>query len=186
MMEDTITRLLRDRATSYEDMLNGQNNVPIYARVPVYCQELLQWCASNLDTYLDPTEHEYHITVCYSKEPVNVKAVPLFKAINIERNGYGRHLARYGNSLVLVLDDDEAKPLYRIWEAFCNAGASWDFPSYSAHVSLSTTSKLEESDLRTIAPYTGKLTLGHVKVAVITPETSNDEKPHLIGKYRFL
>ncbi len=184
MMEDKITRLLRERTAPYEDMLNGQNNIPIYARVPVYCQGLLQWCAANLDTYLDPAEHEYHITVCYSKEPVNITAVPLFKPIDIDRNGYGRHLARYGGSLVLVLDDDESKPLHRIWQAFNTAGASWDFPSYSAHISLSTMSKIPEDMLDTIVPYTGNLTLGAVKVDAMTDGSNGAEKPHLVGKYR--
>jgi hypothetical protein len=50
---------------------------------------------------------------------------------------------------------------------FKDAGASWDYDDFKAHVTISYNSKL---DLKTVKPYTGRLVFGYEVFKPLDPD----------------
>lgn len=74
-----------------------------------------------------------HVTVAYSKQPVSPDGVPRLSAGMVVPPG-GRSVERFGDAAVLCVDCPE---LQRRWQEYRDAGASWDYPTYRPHVTLS-------------------------------------------------
>ena len=135
---------------------------PIVAMVPVMnSQDLLDWAAeAGFEKLCAPSE--LHCTVAYSKSPIDWNAVaPMNTTFSLAPNE-GRTLNFLGDNgaLVLILAEDEATKLREIWQKYRDAGASWDYPDYLAHVTLSYQSGLSEDDLIKMRPYNGALLFG--------------------------
>lgn len=159
----------------------------IYASFVVHPTNAFEaWCKEHLDRYFDPTGYDYHCTVCYSESPFNAEGIQ-HKTQFFRRRSAKRRLAKFGDSVVLILGDDENKPFRRMWKQFMSAGASYGFPKYVAHVSLSKESRLTQEMLDKIPAYDGELHFGPMHVEPIRPK-SPDDKPrkdrHRKGKRR--
>jgi uncharacterized protein len=77
---------------------------------------------------------EMHVTLAYSKDPVdwtNSVFIPDHSTVLVE--GGERSIQRFGSAVVMVFD---YRPFHQRWAQFIMAGASWDFPEYNAHVTL--------------------------------------------------
>jgi hypothetical protein len=60
--------------------------------------------------------------------------------------------------------------LQQRWQEFCDGGASWDFPTYQSHVTVT----YQDVDLSQVEPYQGDLIFGPEKFAVVD-EDWNDK-----------
>jgi hypothetical protein len=102
---------------------------------------------------------DLHVTICYSKTPVdweNVRGKGLIPgAVTIE-NVQGRKVMVLGvETAVLKFESASFKAR---WEMLNNRGCSHDYPTYLAHVSFA--SKGSNLDLSTVDPYMGPLEFG--------------------------
>lgn len=180
-MNDKLAEILsREAPTPLKGIL------PIYARCPVYSAGLIDWCAQHLDYYMDPEKHEYHTTVCYSKEAIPVKDLPTSKTFTLKANENGRSLKKFGDTLVLALGRNESARLRGLHWKFRKCGASHDFSTYEPHISLSKESAIPEDSLSTLPVYSGSITFGPCRIREIEQlEGSTEVTPHKPGKGRF-
>lgn len=79
---------------------------------------------------------DMHVTLAYSKEPVNWN-LPDFRrnseTVIVEDNGDRRFDIFGDDALVLRFN---YQPFNLRWAEFVMAGASWDYPTYEAHVTV--------------------------------------------------
>ncbi|WP_066546801.1 phage portal protein family protein [Sphingomonas sp. CCH15-F11] len=136
---------------------------PLYVyRKLVNATELLEWARSQgFTTTLEPDD--LHVTVTYSKRPVNWFAMtgwggPAELVVEpggprlVRRMGAG---GSEGEAIALLFQD--ASLQWRHQE-MRDAGASWDHPSYLPHVTISYQG--EPIDLDQVEPYRGRLVFG--------------------------
>jgi PBSX family phage portal protein len=119
--------------------------------------ELIAWAKNQgMSTCLPP--EAMHVTVCYSKTPFNVRGLwPDKNAINC--TGGKRELAEFGpekDTVVLVFESESLQMDHKM---YMQAGASFDFPEYRPHVSL-TMKKPKNLAVQKIIPYDGVISLG--------------------------
>lgn len=129
--------------------------------------EIIAWAKNQgFETCLPP--EEMHVTVCYSKTAFNPKGLkPDTNKLNIA--GGKRELAEFGpdkDTVVLVFDSPELQTDHDMYR---KAGASFDFPEYRPHISL-TLKKPQKLAVQKIIPYDGIISLG--------PEKWDDIKPN--------
>lgn len=99
---------------------------------------------------------DLHVTVAHSSAPVDWTAAgDSFDTLRFE--GGDRTVAALGDKGAAVLKF-EAAELSDRWQEFRDIGASWDFPSYQPHVSISY--KGADVDLSAVVPYDGPLEFG--------------------------
>lgn len=116
------------------------------------------------------TVDDMHVTIAFSKQPVEWdKFSPQRNKLTI--HGGERRIEALGDKGAVVLRF-AARRLQQRWQEFCDGGASWDFPRYQAHVTV--TYQGTNLDLANIEPYTGDLMFGPEKFAVVD-EDWNDK-----------
>lgn len=103
---------------------------------------------------------DLHVTVTYSKKPVNWMKMGGFwgwgpdSAQHLVPPGGPRLVERFGNALVIVFTSGHLEQRHREMRA---EGASWDHDGYYPHVTITYDSDI---DPKTIAPYQGELRFG--------------------------
>lgn len=117
------------------------------------------WAASQGIAFALPA-NDMHVTVAFSKEPVDWSALePQRDAIVVQ--GDARQVRQFparttpNGALVLRFESPE---LAARWRELRDAGASWDFPEYQPHVTI--TYSVPEADVSAIEPYRGPLIFG--------------------------
>jgi phage gp29-like protein len=123
-------------------------------------KEVLAWAKGQGFTSTLPAA-DLHVTICYSKRPVDwFKMGSAWGTENgglIIAPGGARVVATLGeNATVLMFSSADLEWRH---ENMVDAGASWDFPSYHPHVTISYDGA--PADLAAVEPYTGKLVFGH-------------------------
>ena len=103
---------------------------------------------------------DMHVTIAFSREPVDWSSLTpdqgTLTAVGGTRFAHQfAPKAKDNGALVLRF---ESPALDARWKAFCDAGASWDFPEYSPHITL--TYSVPEVDTASIQPYEGPLVFG--------------------------
>lgn len=133
---------------------------PLYvSRRLLNADEVIRWAkAQGFETTV-PAD-EMHVTIAFSKTPVNWLAMgsdftPEKLVINEGGPRAMKALGIEGDAAVLLFASDQ---LQWRWQAMREAGASWDFPDYNPHVTISW--KAGEVDLSKVEPYTGRLEFG--------------------------
>ena len=141
-------------------------------RVLKNADEVIAWAKANgFATTLIP--EEMHVTVAYSKKPVDWDKVGRRNdTVNVPPNS-NRSVEQLGDEGAVVLRFASAA-LSQRWQELVEAGASWDYPSYKPHVTL--TYDGDDVDLKTIKPYSGKLIFGPEIFAKITPVGEIEER----------
>ena len=117
-------------------------------------KEIYEWAKSQGFTdILDPSD--MHVTICYSRQPIDWMSVHEDWTGDIEINGGARLLDKFG-------DNGEAKVLLFKSEGvewrhsvFIEAGASYDFSEYQPHITISYGDMPDDA-----VPYTGRILLG--------------------------
>ncbi|WP_336973485.1 phage portal protein family protein [Sphingobium aromaticiconvertens] len=133
---------------------------PLYvSRSLLNAGEVLDWMRSQGFTSTVPAE-ELHTTVAYSKRPVNWFAMGQFGSNTgecIVGPGGPRLVERLGDDGAVVLLFQSLDLQWRHRE-MRDAGASWDYPSYLPHITL--TYDGGDIDLAKVQPYQGRLIFG--------------------------
>lgn len=116
-------------------------------------RDLVRWAESQGVTIDDPDK--LHVTVVYSRQPVDWFAAgdAWSGELRITPGG-ARAIERLGSAVVLRFASSE---LQWRWQQWRDLGASWDFPDYKPHVTLTYDDAL---DLDLIEPYRGELVFG--------------------------
>ena len=120
----------------------------------VNSRDLHRWATSQGIKDLVPAE-ELHVTVCYSKTPVDWFKVGESWEDKIDLVGGPRIVEAFpGGPIVLLIGASSLKWRHR---EIMEAGGSHDFPEYQPHITLS---KNSDQDLKDVTPYQGRILLG--------------------------
>jgi hypothetical protein len=140
---------------------------PLYVSRPVLNgNDIVEWAKSQgLESMLYP--NDLHVTVCYSKEPLVWDDVPVSdekvvvpEATLDETDQPIRQMEMFGkeqNVLVIQIESDE---LHARWQEFCDHGASYDFPEYKPHITITYKGGGLKETTKQIEPYRGEIVLG--------------------------
>lgn len=141
---------------SIQNILKEDEAKTLYVSRPLKnADELIEWAKAQGFKKTLPAE-DMHVTVVYSKKKMDWFSVP--DGVDHYRNKYqkgDRSVEALGEAVVLKF---ESPDLSARWQEFRDAGASWDYPSYMPHVSI--TYDPGDVDLDTIEPFTGLLEFG--------------------------
>lgn len=100
-------------------------------------------------------EAELHVTICYSRAPIDWMSVgESWQADMKVQAGGPRVVEQFGSYVALLFSSSELK-----WRhsAMIEEGASYDYADYQPHISVA---KTEGFDLSNVKPYTGEILLG--------------------------
>jgi hypothetical protein len=102
------------------------------------------------------TPEELHVTIVYSKQPIDWDSV-LSDSAPLTSIGGPRSVERLGDkgAVVLKFESQELSERHNVWSA---AGASWDYEGYIPHVTI--TYDAGAVDLTSVKPFTGSLEFG--------------------------
>lgn len=155
---------IKDRVTAMVSQIEtAASNV--YAECPVLNgKDLHKWIASICPTPMPA--NKLHSTVAYSRESVDLSKIHPNRPF-VLKPSRNRKLKKLGDAVALVFPENEARTLYDIWSMFRNAGASWDFPSFVPHVSISYNWSVDQGELDLINAYEGPIKFGVYKIEPI-------------------
>lgn len=131
---------------------------PLYGcRYLLNAQELVDWAKSKGYATTLPPE-EMHVTVVYSRTPLPMPSD------DGATWGMGTVVVRGGNRSMMSLGDGSASALVldssdlvSEWNHYRSTGASWDWPSYMPHVTISYSGGPED-----VEPFAGDLVFGPI------------------------
>jgi 2'-5' RNA ligase len=104
---------------------------------------------------------EYHVTIAYSKTPVDwANWSPIENKFIYERSD--RTIKKFGDCIVLSL---ESNKLSKRWQEFIDGGCSWDYEEYQPHVTI--TYDGADIDPDNIEPFMGKIVFGEEQFSKI-------------------
>ena len=145
----------------------GKNTLYVHRRL-VNAADLTKWAKENgFKTTLEPDD--MHATVAFSRTPVDWDQMPDSIVPGVIAASGDRSLARFGDAVVLKFANEELE--FR-WNEFRAAGASWDFPEYQPHVTL--TYDGADLDLDSIEPYDGILAFGPEEWTEVKEDWASD------------
>lgn len=117
-------------------------------------------------------EDDLHVTVAYSKDPVDwSRFSPIDDDLANESGAPGRAVERLGQDGEAVVLRFDSPSLAARWQEFRDGGASWDYPEYRPHLTISYDA--DDVDVARVAPYAGEIQLG--------PEVFAEVKPGWMG-----
>ncbi len=149
---------------------------PLYVkRLVLNGDEIVAWAREQGFTSTTPAE-ELHVTVAFSRQPIPWDRVPLAED-KLTITGGRRMIKPLGDKGAVVLRFEDSRLTAR-WQAFVDAGASWDHPGYQPHVTI-TYSFPPDLDPRIIATYAGPIELG----PEIAKELDPDWHTRIVEKY---
>lgn len=151
---------------------------PLYVCRPLLNgDQLFDWAkASGFNSVIVPAS--MHVTIMYSKQPVDWSVLPPDTKRLVARGGT-RRITLLGNAIVLTFDNEA---LTARWQALRDAGCSWDYDGYTAHISL-TYNVTPDVDLATLEPYSGPLIFGGEVYEPIDTDKDFVEKADDSGRY---
>ncbi|WP_268237676.1 phage portal protein [Stakelama pacifica] len=139
--------------------------------------EVIRWAKSQgLETTLAPDD--MHVTVAYSRAAVDWFTVGEDWSSDQDgklrvKPGGPRTVERLGDGDAVALLFQSNELQYR-HDAIRNAGASWDWPDYRPHITL--TLQAEGVDVDTIEPYQGPLVFGPELFSELDPDWKSGVK----------
>jgi hypothetical protein len=133
--------------------------------------EFLAWAKS--EGFADTVgSDKLHVTIASSRGTANWEQIlPCASDLTV-RVGGRRSIRNFGGVLVLTFD---CRQLSHRHAEFRGLGMSWDFPSYSPHISFAFD---EGIDLANVRPFLGRLHFG--------PECFQVDTMHSLGIYPFV
>lgn len=154
----------------YEMEKSAGDVTPLYGYRPLLnAQELVDWAKSKgYETTLTP--EDMHVTIVYSRTPL-----PMPNNDNQVSWGLGTLVVRGGNRRMMSLGDGSASALVidsvdlvSEWNNYRSMGASWDWPSYMPHVTISYAGGPVD-----VEPFTGDLVFGPIEFEPIMTNASD-------------
>ena len=113
-------------------------------------EEIHEWAALQGFKSALPTD-DLHVTIALSREPFDWNKLAKQGGI-LRIEGGTRSIDKLGDAIVLRFESPKLK---QRWQQIRDDGASWDYPNYKPHVTISY--KSAPSDLDGIEPYAGPL-----------------------------
>jgi N12 class adenine-specific DNA methylase len=164
-----VTKAMDDAPAAPAAPAPATKPAPLYASrplMPASAEAIRAWAASQGFKSTLPAA-DMHVTVAYSREPVDGAAVP-DDAGNLVVPTGKRTVEPLGDKGAVVLKF--ASPaLQARWKQYRDAGASWDYESYNPHVTI--TYEGAGVDLAKVQPFTGT-----IELAAETQEPLNVDK----------
>ncbi|ACL58465.1 anti-CBASS protein Acb1 family protein [Methylobacterium nodulans] len=147
---------LRGRVAGGQQVADAAPRTLYVSRKLLNGADLLAWAKSQGFTDLYPAG-ELHVTIAYSRQPVDWMAVgPTWQGAELKVEAGGPRLVeRFGDVVVLLFSSSELR--WR-WQEIRDAGAAWDHPDYQPHVSFALSA--DGVDLDQVQPYNGPLVFG--------------------------
>lgn len=146
----------KDPKTTAQDVVQDARPRTLYIQRKVLNpQDIIKWAKSQgFKTTLEPSD--LHVTVCFSRQPVDWLKMPLAYEDEIKVVGGPRLMERLGADAVVLLFN--APSLQWRHRELKEAGASWDHPEYQPHITISYNT--EGMEIEKIEPYQGLIRLG--------------------------
>ena len=130
---------------------------------------LLAWAVAQGFNSIIPI-HDLHVTIAFSKKALNWSAIP-FDHRSVTVIGGQRSIEKFdGGAVVLRF---KSKELEDRWQEIIDQGASWDWPHFKPHITLSY-SVPPEFDIDEIDPFDGVLKFGHENWSSIREDWKDD------------
>lgn len=132
-------------------------------------QDIIDWAkAQGFAKTLQPDD--LHVTIAFSRQPLDWKLSQTQQPDTISVPGQGdRVVAPLGDKGAVVLKF-HSNELHQRWQQLRDAGASWDYPGYQPHVSI--TYDGTGTDLANVKPYDGRIELGSEQFAPVDDDWS--------------
>lgn len=133
----------------------------------INADDIVTWAkAQGFPATLPP--EDMHVTIAFSRTPLEWPAADT-KPLAVPA-GNNRVVAQfYGGAVVLRIVSPE---LARRWSEICNLGASWDWPDYHPHITISYDGS--SVNLARVRPYQGEIQLGPETMAEVKEEWKDD------------
>lgn len=147
----------------------------LYVHRPLLnADELIAWAKEQgFKTALPASD--MHVTLAFSKTPMQW---PEADKIEFSFENGERRLAKFGDEGDVVVLQFESGTLKYRWQQFKDAGASWDYPEFHPHVTI--TYEIGDVDLAKVEPYQGRLLFGpEVFAEIDTDWKSRVKKSHI-------
>ena len=171
--------LTADRTRDDPSLSKASSAEPIYMYRPVLnAEEILTWAASQgFTSALEPDD--MHVTVVFSRRPFSIdysESARSHSAIgysNIVVQDDARSVVPLGDkgAVVLKLTSDELQTEHAY---FCEQGASWDYPEYQPHVTI--TYQGGDLPIARVEPFTGPIILGPLRAKPLNTGAGDDVK----------
>lgn len=150
---------------------------PLYVhRRLVNASDLIEWAkGQGFTSLIEPDD--LHVTIAYSKKRVNWFAIDAFGSYReklIVGPGGARLVERMGDGSAVALCFQSPDLQWRHREII-EAGASWDYPSFIPHITL--TYDASAVDLAKVQPYQGRLIFGPETFETIETGWKPTERP---------
>lgn len=110
----------------------------------------LDWAREVVPAGIEITR-DPHVTVCFSRDNIDLNSITFENYPIILASNHSRSFKKLGNAVVLALAENESEPLRKIWEKYNKAGASWDFPDYIPHITISTKWNISQEELDSLS-----------------------------------
>lgn len=151
---------ISDKDTSAGELFTHERftrRAPLYVNRQLLNPEpFIEWAReAGFEQTLSPDD--LHVTVAFSREPVDWEAPPDAERLVMVQGGT-RTVESLGDEGAVVLRF-ESPELQARWQALRDAGASWDYEEYQPHITI-TYAKPEGLQLEKITPYAGDLEFG--------------------------
>lgn len=135
---------------------NSDSKRTLYVRRNVLnAVDILDWAKAQGFKQAVPAE-ELHVTIAFSKEPIDWKTIPDTRAaLKLDPESFRVKPLGDAGAVVLMF---KSPVLEARWKEICDLGASWDYDGYRPHVTI--TYEKPEVNLLEVEPYEGSLLLG--------------------------
>lgn len=125
----------------------------LYVYRPLINTDQLYLWAESIGIHDITAPNKMHVTIAYSKTPVSWnKYRP--KQNNLVAYNYKRKVMRFGSAVVLGFTNFL---LENRWKYFIDNGCSWDYESYTPHVTLTYS---DEFNIQNVEPFKEPLMFG--------------------------
>ncbi|WP_266032625.1 hypothetical protein [Brucella intermedia] len=177
LLRKELHAIIRQEEIEFREAIAKSGKQTLYVHRPLLnAVQLIAWARLNGFKTAVPPE-EMHVTVCYSKTPIDW-GDPGFSTPGVRASGGKRTIERFGKAIVLTF---ESQDLHDDHERFEDSGASWDHPSYRPHVTISYDEN-QEIDISKIEPFTFDLEFGPEVFAPVKEDWSSDIKEIRLNK----
>lgn len=127
--------------------------------------DLIEWAkGQGFKKCLNP--EQFHVTIAYSKKKFDWEPIKPKKSRLIIKGGH-RSMEVFDQKAVVL--KFQSNVLEDRWQMFLDDGASWDFPNYQSHVTISYMGLPKGIEKEDIEPYTGILIFDKEKFEPLNP-----------------
>lgn len=151
------------------------------SRPVVNAADIVAWAKAQGFAVTVPAE-EMHVTIAFSRAKVGWDEVPAQTGELAVRTTGKRVVKPLGDKGTVVLQFESATLKGR-WQEFRDAGASWDWPGYKPHITV-TYEVADGFDVSKVEPYAGPIVFGPEVFAEVDEDWSDKITEKGMGEFR--